>query len=82
VPGGPGELVHALVDQEVSALLATAEPRARDLLTSQKEALTRLTAARLDQETITGDQVRALVRAAGATPLPGGTPAAANPPAG
>jgi hypothetical protein len=36
----------------------------------------------LDQETITGDQVRALVGAASATPLPGGTPAASNPPAG
>jgi cell division protease FtsH len=49
-----------LVDQEVSALLTQAETRARDLLTSHREALDQLAAALLEQETVTGDQVRAL----------------------
>ncbi len=66
-----------LLDQEVAALLARAEARARDLLTRHREALTRLTAALLAQETITGDEVRALAASAGPTPpaaLPGGQP--------
>jgi len=46
--------------QEVAALLTKAETRARDLLTSHREALAQLTAALLEQETVTGDQVRAL----------------------
>ena len=49
-----------LVDQEVAALLTEAETRARDLLTSHREALAQLTAALLEQETVTGDEVRAL----------------------
>jgi cell division protease FtsH len=61
---GYSEQTQWLVDQEVSALLATAEARARELLTCHKEALTQLAAALLDQETIAGDQVRALVHAA------------------
>ena len=40
-----------------------AETRARDLLTSHRETLAQLTAALLEQETVTGDQVRALARA-------------------
>jgi cell division protease FtsH len=76
---GYSEQTQWLVDREVSALLATAETRARELLSRHKEALTQLTAALLDQETITGDQVRALVRAA---PLAAVTPAAASPSAG
>src|SRR5689334_1040622 len=71
-PGYPGlgasrgysEHTQWLVDQEVAGLLTKAETRARDLLTSHREALTRLTAALLEQETVTGDQVRALARAA------------------
>ena len=46
---------------------------ARDLLTTHRDALDRLTAALLEQETVTGDQVRAIVRAAMTTasePLP------------
>ena len=72
-PGYPGarprsrgysEHTQWLVDQEVAALLTKAETRARDLLTSHREALTQLTAALLEQETVTGDQVRALAQAA------------------
>jgi cell division protease FtsH len=54
-----------LVDQEVAAILAKAETQARDLLTRHREALDRLTAALLEQETVSGDQVRALAQLAG-----------------
>jgi cell division protease FtsH len=57
---GYSEHTQWLVDQEVAALLTEAETRARDLLTSHREALAQLTAALLEQETVTGDQVRAL----------------------
>ena len=60
---GYSEHTQWLVDQEVAALLTQAETRARDLLTSHREALAQLTAALLEQETVTGDQVRALARA-------------------
>jgi cell division protease FtsH len=63
-----------LVDQEVAALLATAETEARDLLTCHREALDQLTVALLEQETVTGDQVRALVQAPNPVPGPTGTP--------
>jgi cell division protease FtsH len=59
---GYSEHTQWLVDQEVTALLTHAETRARDLLTSHREALDRLTTALLEQETVTGDQVRALAR--------------------
>ena len=42
---GYSEHTQWLVDQEVAAILAMAETRARDLLTSHREALDRLTAA-------------------------------------
>ena len=73
--GGPGYSEHTqwLVDQEVAALLTQAETRARDLLTSHRDALgqltshrdalDQLTAALLEHETVTGDQVRAIARA-------------------
>src|SRR4029077_14596249 len=81
-PGYPGpgasrgysEHTQWLVDQEVAALLTKAETRARDLLTSHREALTRLTAALLEQETVTGDQVRALTQAASPAPSTDGPP--------
>jgi cell division protease FtsH len=60
-PRGYSEHTQTLVDREVAALLTRAEARARDLLTSHIRALNKLTAALLEQETITGDQVRALV---------------------
>ncbi len=59
-PRGYSEHTLRLVDQEVAALLTNAETRARDLLTSHREALAQLTAALLEQETVTGDQVRAV----------------------
>jgi cell division protease FtsH len=81
---GYSEHTQWLVDQEVAALLTKAETRARELLTRHREALTQLTAALLKQETITGDQVRALVQAASPSYLPARTRAslaAGNPPA-
>jgi cell division protease FtsH len=60
---GYSERTQWLVDQEVTALLTRAEARARDLLTTHQQALDQLTTALLEQETITGDQVRALVQA-------------------
>ena len=73
------ERTQWLVDQEVTALLTQAETRARDLLTSHQEALTQLTAALLEQETITGDQVRALAHAARPPALAATSPAALRP---
>jgi cell division protease FtsH len=57
---GYSEHTQRLVDQEVAALLTKAETQARNLLTSHREVLVQLTAALLEQETVTGDQVRAL----------------------
>jgi cell division protease FtsH len=64
---GYSEHTQWLVDQEVAALLTEAETRARALLTSHREALDQLTAALLEQETVTGDQVRALAWASMST---------------
>jgi len=75
---GYSEHTQWLVDQEVSALLTRAEARALELLTRHKEALTQLTTALLDQETITGDQVRALVHAARDSAAGSGIPARAD----
>ncbi len=72
---GYSEHTQWLVDQEVTALLTRAETRARDLLTSHREALARLTAALLEQETVTGDQVRAIAQAASPAPSTDSRPA-------
>jgi cell division protease FtsH len=72
---GYSEHTQWLVDQEVAALLTKAETRARDLLTRHRDALAQLTAALLEQETVTGDQVRALAWAASPIPLTDGRPA-------
>jgi cell division protease FtsH len=72
---GYSEHTQQLIDQEVTALLVGAESRARQLLTQHQEALRQLTAALLDQETISGDQVRGLVKAAGRVPFDGAFPA-------
>ena len=66
---GYSEHTQWLVDQEVAALLTRAEARALDLLTSHREALAQLIAALLEQETVTGDQLRALAQAACPTPV-------------
>ena len=66
-PPGYSEHTQWLVDQEVAAILTQAETRARDLLTSHRDALNQLTAALLEQETVTGDQVRAIARTAMST---------------
>src|SRR5207302_1392070 len=65
---GYSEHTQQLVDQEVAALLTRAETRARDLLTSHRQALAQLTAALLEQETVTGDQVRVIAQAVGPAP--------------
>jgi cell division protease FtsH len=71
-PRGYSERTQRLIDREVAALLTRAEARARDLLTSHIKALNKLTAALVEQETITGDQVRSLVQ-----PCPPGSQIAA-----
>ncbi len=77
---GYSEHTQQLIDQEVAALLVSAETRARELLTQHEEALRRLTSALLDQETISGDQVRGLVQALSPAPLVAtATPAAPSP---
>jgi ATP-dependent Zn protease len=81
-PRGYSEHTQWLVDQEVAALLTKAETRARDLLTTHRQALDQLTAALLEQETVTGDQVRALAHAPSPAPLTDGQPASPRPVAG
>jgi cell division protease FtsH len=83
-PRGYSEQTQWLLDQEIAALLTTAETRARELLTRHIEALNLLTSALLEQETITGDQVRALLQATSPAPLPvpAGVIAAPGQPAG
>jgi cell division protease FtsH len=68
------ERTQWLVDQEVAAILAQAETRARDLLTCHRDALDQLTAALLEQETVAGDQVRAIAQAASPAALPDSIP--------
>jgi cell division protease FtsH len=79
---GYSEHTQWLVDQEVAALLTRAETRARDLLTSHRQALAQLTAALLEQETVTGDQVRVIAQAAGPAPSTEAGPAFLAPIAG
>jgi cell division protease FtsH len=57
------EHTQQLIDEEVAALLVSAEGRARELLSQHEEALRQLTIALVDQETISGEQVRDLVQA-------------------
>jgi cell division protease FtsH len=61
---GWSEHTQQMIDEEVAALLVSAEGRARELLSQREEALRQLTIALLDQETISGEQVRDLVQAA------------------
>jgi cell division protease FtsH len=72
VPRDHSEFTQRLLDREVATLLTRAEARARELLTRHIEALNQLTAALVNQETITGDQVRALVQPALDSPVTGG----------
>ncbi len=77
---GYSEHTQWLVDQEVAGLLTRAEARAREVLTRHREALSQLTAALLAQESITGDEVRALAAAAGPAPLAAGLAASTESP--
>jgi cell division protease FtsH len=79
---GYSEHTQRLIDQEVAALLTRAETRARDLLTSHRQALAQLTAALLEQETVTGDQVRAIAQAPSPAPSTEASPAFLAPIAG
>jgi cell division protease FtsH len=87
---GYSEHTQWLVDQEVAAILTKAETRARDLLTTHRDALNQLTAALIEHETVTGDQVRAIARTAmttaseppGLTPITGNTTAGSSATAG
>jgi cell division protease FtsH len=72
--------IQWLVDKEVAALLTQAETRARDLPTQYKPALNQLTAALLEQETVTSDQVRALADTTTPASLSSGTPGPRSPP--
>jgi cell division protease FtsH len=65
---GYSERTQWLIDREVAALLTRAETRARELLTRHMEALHRLTSALADHETISGDQVSALLQATSSPP--------------
>jgi cell division protease FtsH len=65
---GYSEHTQWLVDQEVATLLTRAEARALDLLTSHRQALAQLTDTLLEQETVTGDQVRVIAQAASPAP--------------
>ena len=78
-PRSYSEHTQWLVDREVAAILTKAETRARDLLTRHQEALNQLTTTLLEQETVTGDQVRALAHAATPAALPTGTPGGLSP---
>jgi cell division protease FtsH len=80
-PRGYSEHTQWLLDQEVTALLTSAETRARDLLTAHRDALDQLAAALVEQETITGDQVRAFISAARPAPLAAASSTAAIGPA-
>jgi cell division protease FtsH len=62
-PRGYSERTQWRIDREVATLLTRAETRARELLTEHMQALHQLTTALVERETITGDQIRALVRA-------------------
>jgi cell division protease FtsH len=73
-PRSYSEHTQWLVDQEVAAILTKAEAQARDLLTRHQAALEQLTATLLEQETVSGDQVRALAQAASPAALDAGEP--------
>ena len=50
-----------VIDEEVERILRTQQDRARRALVEQRPALDRIAAALLDLETITGEQITALV---------------------
>ncbi len=56
------EGTQQVIDQEVSRLLSEAEGRARALLSDNRDALDAVTAALLEKETISGDDLADIVR--------------------
>ncbi|KJV09514.1 cell division protein FtsH [Elstera litoralis] len=51
-----------IIDDEIRRIIDYSEGRARDILTGNMDALHRLAKALLEHETISGDEVRALIR--------------------
>jgi cell division protease FtsH len=51
-----------IIDDEIRRIIDHSEGRARDILTGNMDALHRLAKALLEYETISGDEVRALIR--------------------
>ena len=71
------EQVASVIDQEVSAIIERCYQRARQLLTENAEAMRAVVEVLLEKETLTGDQVRAIMRG---EPLPA-APSRPDPPA-
>ncbi|WP_114394528.1 ATP-dependent zinc metalloprotease FtsH [Oleisolibacter albus] len=56
------EATANLIDQEVRRIIEEAEAHARRILTEHRDELEKVTAALLEYETLSGDEVRALIR--------------------
>eukprot|EP00667_Euglena_gracilis_P003851 EG_transcript_3864 len=67
-PMAVSQATVALVDAEVQALVATAYRRAKDLVQTHSAALHALAGALLARESLSGEEVAALVAEAGGTP--------------
>ena len=71
-----------IIDDEIRRIIDHSEGRARDILTGNMDALHRLAKALLEYETISGDEVRALIRGesiARDTPDDASTPTSSGP---
>jgi cell division protease FtsH len=71
------EGTQQVIDEEVSRLLGEAEERATAVLTEHRAALDAVIGALLEHETIDGDELRAVVKAAEAPAPPAPAPASA-----
>jgi cell division protease FtsH len=56
------EATSRLIDEEIRDLIETAESTARTILTEKREDLNKITKALLEYETLSGDEIRALLR--------------------
>ncbi|MFC7333289.1 ATP-dependent zinc metalloprotease FtsH [Rhodocista pekingensis] len=74
------EATAQLIDEEVRRIIETAEGHARRILTERHDELERVTQALLEYETLSGDEVRALIRGENIVrPEPPVTPPQAKP---